>query len=154
MYVDVRHTRCRKRVVCTAECSHKFAHIHICTHARTRRQTEHWYGATRLHRLARSCEETMAREISSLRNLDEIARITWEPGRYTYLCSRTRGRIHAIVGFRARSTVWIARMCCARVCGRVYVPLHGNSGRSDAPSCRGRVLSAECASGEKESDIS
>ena len=103
--VGARHTRGRKYVVCIPRCSHKFAYIRTYTHIRTRRQTEHLYGTARLHRLARSCEETMAREISSLRNLDEIARITWEPGRTRiYACAHARGRIHVVVGFCARNT--------------------------------------------------
>lgn len=52
----------RKRVVCVSGCSHKFAYIHTYVHTHThtymRRQTEHLYGAARLHRPARSCEET------------------------------------------------------------------------------------------------
>lgn len=102
----------------TPRCSHKFAYIHTYIHACTRRQTEHLYGTARLHRLARSCEETTAREISSLRNLDEIARITWEPGRTRiYARAHARGRIHVVVGFCARNTTWMAKTC---VYGCVY----------------------------------
>ena len=33
---------------------------------------------------------------------------------------------------------------CTRLCVCVCVPLHGNSERSNVPSCRGRATSAEC----------
>lgn len=62
------------------------AHIHI--HAKI----EHSYRAARVYIGSLVRGDDAAREISSLRNLDEIARITWEPGR-THIYARAHERI-------------------------------------------------------------
>jgi len=119
---------------------------------------EHSYRA-RVYIGSLSCEETTAREISSLRNLDEIARITWEPGR-THIYARAHERIHAIYA-RARihddaltsSSIPRGWRTCdyvpVYVCEGVGVFLHENSERLVLP-CLQVLRRVECASDERK----
>lgn len=71
------------------------------------------------------------------------------PGVHVFMLVHTlAGGYRAVVGYRARDTSWMANEnVCMWPC--ICVPLHGNSGRSNAPSYRGRAR-ARNARGERK----
>lgn len=99
-------------LVCTPGAALINPGAYTCARARERKRSIRTGARVYIGPLALAREETTTREISSLRNLDEIARITWEPGRTHIYASRTRAR--RIYAFYARTCMYIRVDSCSK----------------------------------------